>query len=451
MRKKSTFWISIFLCLVIFASAGICAGLLGERFGLKLDLTEQKLYTLSSETKRVLDGLDEEVTLTVLDQRADFPAIVANLLDSYCGACPELKVVYADPFREPQVVRALDEKGLKAAEGNIAVASGDAVKLLAVENLYQLDESGGSVVRLMAEQQITSAIDAVRSPEKGPVLFTDGHGESPSKALMALFEMNHYTPAYGELSVTGIPEDTALIVICAPSRDASGQEIALLEEFLARGGAVLMFMEPGSGTLLNFADFLADRGIGLTDDVVREPSLCLSGNELNIVATYAPHEITEYFSGHRVYPVMPSGSEVEQLYVKQGRTKTQIVLRTSADAYTMGGETGSRPLCVSSSRTDTDEDGEQTEQRLVVFGSGLIYGDDLLGEEKLANSELLVQTISWLDGDEELLNIPVKNLDADILPATAQTVRRYTAVMVVGVPVLILLAGAAMYIKRRYL
>ena len=82
--------------------------------------------------------------------------------------------------------------------------------------------------------------------------------------------------------------------------------------------------------------------------------------------------------------------------------RTSAPLRTSADAYTIGGETGSRPLCVSSLRTDTDEGGTQTEQRVVVFGSGLVYGDDLLGEEKLANSELLVQTISWLDGDEDI-------------------------------------------------
>ena len=62
-----------------------------------------------------------------------------------------------------------------------------------------------------------------------------------------------------------------------------------------------------------------------------------------------------------------------------------------------------------------------------------------------------MQTMSWLIGDDELLNIPVKILDTDILPATTQLVRTYVAIMAIGVPLLILAVGFTVYIRRRYL
>ena len=448
-RKNLT--LSILLSLVIFASVGICACILSNRCGCRLDITENRLYTLSEQTETVLDGLDCKVTLTVFDLKTDYPAIVRNLLESYSSASKNIDVVYCDPFREPRKVHEIKEKGFNVSQSDIAVQSEDGTRLLTLDSLYKLGENGNSVECLMAEQQITSAISAVVNPQKGRVLFTDGHGETPSESLMSLFDNNHYNTSFAELSVLGIPEDTTLIVICAPQKDISAQEMELLSEYMNRGGAVLCFVQPETAGLNRLAGFLAERGIGLTDDIVKEPSLCLSGNELSVVATYSGHEINTFFSQNRVYVVTPSSSALEQLYVKQGRTETRSVLRSSSESYTSADTVGSRELCISSHRTSTDSTGRDVEQRLVVVGSKLVYADDLLGESKLANRAFILQAVSWLVGDEELLNIPARNLKTDILPATTHLSNMYIAIMVVGVPLTILMAGFIVFFKRRYL
>lgn len=449
--KKHAFLITVLLCLLIFASLGVCASVLSERCGMRLDLTEEKLYTLSDETDEVLSSLAQPVTITVYNRSTDFPAIVRNLLERYETFGAMLDVEYRDPYTAPRELRELQGRGYEVDENSIVVRSGENVRVLTVDELYELDESGSKVKRLTAEQKLTSAVDAVVRGERGTVLFMDGHGEEPSNALIELFELNQYKTAYAELSVVAIEEDTVLIVICAPKRDATAEEIALLEEYMARGGAVLCFMEPGSSGLLHFAEFLEERGIGLTDAAVSEPQLYISDNPMSIVATYAGHEINSYFANDRRYVVVPSCSAVEQLYIKQGRGRTQQVLRTSSAAYTLIDDIGTRNLCVSAERTSTGNDGNEVSQRLVVFGSKLIYSDDLLGEGKLANRDFLVQTVSYLVGEEPLLSIPAKELTVDILPVTAQTARLYAGSAMIALPVLILLAGLGVCIRRRYL
>lgn len=443
--------LSVIFCLVIFISVGIIASVLTNRLGFKLDITENRLYTLSDETKSLLDTLDERVTLTVFDLETDFPAIVGNLLDSYDSASDNIEILYCDPYHEPQKVRQISERGFNVALSDIAVECDGRTKLLKLSEMYKLDESESFVVSLMAEQQISSAVSAVIKSEKGTVLFTDGHGETPSASLMALFENNSYRTALAELSVTDIPEDTKLVVICAPQKDASKQEIEKLREYTDKGGALMCFMASGSSGFERFGEFLAERGIGLTDETVHEPTLCIAGNELNLAPIYSNHEINSFFASTRRFVISPSTAALEQLYVKQGRTRTQSVLRSSSQSYTELADTGSRELCLSSERTSTDASGRELNQRTVVFGSKLIYGDDLMSEDKLANTDFIMQTVQWLIGDGELINVPVKNLEADILPATGELTRIYVAVFAVALPIVILAAGLTVYIKRRYL
>ena len=453
---KAGYALAALLMALVFALAGAVGVVLTERYGLRLDLTEESLYTLGGESLRVLDGLSEPVTITVLNTRAEFPLVTANLLDSYAAAGKKLTVRYVDPYLNPLLVSGYAQQGVHVEVSDLIISCGERMKRLELTDLYELSVDGAKVVRLPAEQQITSAIDYVSRGERALALFTDGHGEAPTASLMELFETNHYQTAYAAISVLGVDERARVLVICAPRRDFTGEEIAMVEDYLHRGGSVMVILEPGAQTLQNLSAFLADWGIAPSADVVREEKLYVSASALNVAAGYVSHPINEFFADNRYYVIMPSSMPLEQVYTRQGTTTTRQVLASSQDSYAQAenglgmSRRGPFPLAMTSERTTTADEGEKT-GRLFVTGSRMMTGDDLLSSPSVANRDFLVQAASWCMGEEELLSIPAADMGGKFLPVVAGEAYAIAAVLLGAIPAGILLLGAAVWLRRRYL
>src|SRR5215472_12807795 len=69
----------------------------------RFDLTNEKLYTLSDQTKRVVRGLAEDVTVVRFDKRPDPQP--ADLLSVYKNVSPRVKFENVDPTEKPEVAK----------------------------------------------------------------------------------------------------------------------------------------------------------------------------------------------------------------------------------------------------------------------------------------------------------------------------------------------------------
>lgn len=440
------------LYTVIFILAGAAAIILTEGYGWRLDLTENRLYTLSEASEMVVSEISGLTTVTVFNQESECPIILRKQLLQYAKRNRHLSVFYCDPYREPDRIRHYEELGYRIELNDLMIESGSKCKQIKLTDMYEMNEEGTQIKRVMAEQLITSGIHQVNTGEKEKVLFTDGHGEEPSQALMELFSMNSYETGYTELSVLGVDEQTEILVICAPKRDFSTEEVALIEAYLTSGGSLMVFLEPGAENLGNLKTLLNDWGLDFAGQAVMEPKLFVSGSGLNIAATYAPHAINQFFTNNRYYVIIPSCAALKQAYIRQGTTKTQQVLYTSPDAYMEGSfDKGVFGLALTSQRAITLENGQAAEGRIFLSGSKQIYGDDLLSSAKLANRDFLVQTAAWCAGDHSLISIPAKETDSMFLPVTAWEVRILSIFMLGVLPGGILAGGAFVSLRRRYL
>ena len=93
---------TMILSLAVIAILGVL-NFAGARHPKRFDLTTEKLYTLSDQTKRVVGGLQNDVTILRFDKTAD-PAL-DDLMVEYKNLSPHLKFQNVDPQKKPEVAK----------------------------------------------------------------------------------------------------------------------------------------------------------------------------------------------------------------------------------------------------------------------------------------------------------------------------------------------------------
>ena len=449
-RRKSALVIG--LALAVFVSGNIFSEKISEKLSLRLDLTSSRLYELSEVTEDVLDGLESDVDIVVFSAEKDYPAMISEILERYKKAGENhIKLRYVDPYENPIEVDGYIQKGLEIELNTIVVEGGYYSRAIDLEDMFVLSQDGGSIEGLSCEQLLTGAVIYASGADAPEVAFTAGHNETVTESLSNLFEVSNYDTGYITLSLADIPEDVGLLVISGPTADFTDAEISKLDGFMARGGRILVFLEPTSNSLANLEEFLAEWGVGVSDIVVAEKAQFTDANPLSLVPVFASHDINRYFSANQIFLVMPSTLALEQKFVSRGGIKTQKLLYSTDKAYAADGtESGLTAPYALAMTCEKKLDGE-SKARMVVIGSRGICSDSLMQSSSNANAAFAAQVINWCVEKESTVSIPAVSLSNSSISVTAGTVR-LIAVLIAGLlPAVIIAAGTGVYLKRKRL
>ena len=94
---------------------------MANRYPKRLDVSKEQRFSLSEQTRKILAGLQSDVTLTYVQRNAGTTATAKDVLREYEAASPKVKVEYVDPMKEPGKARTLDVAQLPT----IVVAMGE--------------------------------------------------------------------------------------------------------------------------------------------------------------------------------------------------------------------------------------------------------------------------------------------------------------------------------------
>src|ERR1700744_1336401 len=98
--KQAQYGATALLYSLIVIAALVLVNWLGNRYNKSADLTANKQYTLSDETKKVVKGLKSDATITYFDTRRGFESAKA-MLDRYANLSSKIHVQYVDYLRNP--------------------------------------------------------------------------------------------------------------------------------------------------------------------------------------------------------------------------------------------------------------------------------------------------------------------------------------------------------------
>ena len=427
----------------------------------ELDLSEAKMYTLSDSSRKLVQGMDQDVTIYYLCETGSEDAILTKLLDHYAEESSHLRWEQKDPALYPTF--AAQYGASDAAAGSLIVVSGDDSVVLDAADLYEYDYSdyyttGSANVTFGGEKQITSAIYKLTAAEESHVYYTTNHGEqAPTSSLTEALEAQNLDLQPLDLLTSTIPDDCSLLIINAPASDFASDglvdEISQLQAYLENGGKVLL-------TTSAFVDTPNLDAVMAQFGLAREPGLVVEGDAGHALYGYPYSLFPDYGTTEESTALngVNKGSHV-MLSVAQGITITETdgvaaepLLNTSEDSY---------------SKADLDENSSSEKGAGDVdgpFSLAVWARNDSTGAEVIwigcpnMDNEQLYQSVpgnlTFLQGcaasmvGQEIL-IDTKALEAEPITVAASSAMTLGMVFVFLLPTAVLIAGAAVVLLRR--
>ena len=93
-----------FVYTLVVLAVLIVGNWLASSHNKSVDVTANKQYTLSEQTKKVLGNLKSDINVYYFDQSAGYDR-ARDMLDRYANLSSKLKVSYVDPDKKPDIAR----------------------------------------------------------------------------------------------------------------------------------------------------------------------------------------------------------------------------------------------------------------------------------------------------------------------------------------------------------
>ena len=427
----------------------------------EFDLSESGLYTLGDTSVQVAEGLTQDVTIYYLCETGNEDAIITKLLDQYAAASSHIHWEQKDPAIYPTFASQYGAE--QVSSGSLIIDAGTSSDVLDAADFYVYDYSDyyNYSVRFDGEQQITSALYRLTSGEASQAYYTTNHGERAlSDSLVdALKAQNIQTQELNLLSST-IPDDCALLIINCPASDFTGadgavDEISMLEEYLAGGGKILLTTDAYYSTP-NLDAVMAEFGLSRVEGLVVEGDAnhSLYGYNYYLLPDYATVSESTALDGldtnNYILMQMAQGIQITE----NDAVTAEPLLVTSSSAYSKvaGYE------MTTTEKEDGDIDGpfdlavwarnDDTEAQVIWIGCSNM-DDEVLYNSVPGNCDFLVGCAASLTGQSSDIVIDSKAREADQLTIPTGTATVMGLVFLLAVPVGLLVAGAAVTIRRR--
>ncbi len=420
------------------------------------DTTKAKLFSLSPQSKKIVRSLKDDVKVKAFFRPSNQQAI-HDLLSEYSNYSSRFKYEIIDPDANPGLVKQykIENYGTTVFESK--------------DKIERLKES--------TEPEITNAIIKVTREEEKKVYFTTMHGEHDIDDINpdGLIEIrkgieneNYKVEKIFLADKQKVPEDCSVLVMAGPKKDLLELEYQAIDEYLEKGGKLLILLDPDQPDLNNL---LGKWGFIIGDNTIIDVSpvgqLFGAGYGNPLIANYEPHEITEDFNLMTIFrlarSVTPASDPDSGITVKSLAVTTEFP-GSWAETNLVGEEIQFNekqdlkgPISLAAvaekdvlSKPESTVEGElhkQLKTRIAVFGDSDFVTNAYYHFQ--GNGDLFLNVIGWLAEQGDLISIRAKEPEDNRVSLTSQQSHIIFWFGVVLLPLSILIAGTVIYIQRK--
>ena len=424
----------------------------------KYDISAAKLYSITSNTKVVVNALKQDVTIYWIVQAGEEDEIIENLLGKYESLSDHIEVVKRNPDVYPTFAQQYTDEDVP--NNSLVVESGERSRYISYNDIYLSEADMYSYTYTTSfdgEGAITSAIDYVVTEDLPQLYVLEGHGEAELPATFAdqLEKENYEQNTFSLLTEDAVPEEADCVLIYAPESDISEEEKTMLADYVAGGGKLLVSAGPTEdGTLTNLYSLLADYGVSTVDGIVvdNDREHYAFGAPYVLLPDLAESDITNSLIEENYYALMPIA---QGLTVGETSDATVTALMTTSDSAF------SKAAGYSLStyeKEDGDTDGpfsvavsiEAAGGGQIVWFSSSVFLDDMYNAYSSgANVDLAMNALSSLVGEREAIAIRSKSLNYNYLTISDSTSSVLKTLLIGVFPIAYLAVGIVVVIQKR--
>jgi len=445
-----------------------------------LDTTSQQYYELSDESIEYLATLEDySIEVIFIGSRQDlmndeYYNKITTLAEKYEQYTPDLKVSYVDIDKNPGFASEYDDAELTT--GDALVVCGDRYRqLTSADFLYTEGTDSNTSIStdtstqtysLTAEYALSTAIMVVTASDSPKATVITGHGEKELPKLQTLLENNGFEVTSQSI-VKELDYESDLLVIAAPTKDYSEEDLEKLDDFLFNDGKygknIFYIADYSQPVLPNIEAFLYDWGIVLEEGVVYEsddslayanmPYLnTLTFIDANLTLSSAFAEVTAYGYYGRPAKVADVLDVNMENSVILAHTETSKIGKATSDGFEKGDGEGYPYVAMSRTTISKySEDIDVMESSLLFANSTGFFEDPIFEKAYSANPDVTIAAVDDILGRDNTLLLPSKSLTAASLGITYNQANLIGSIAAIVIPLLLLVACLFVYIRRRFL
>jgi ABC-type uncharacterized transport system involved in gliding motility auxiliary subunit len=300
---KLAIFSSTALGFVAFLGILAFVALIGQRHPMRLDLTESKRYSISEQSQKIVEALNDEINIKAFYQEADPNRDqTRELLETYRYHSKKINYELIDPDRKPSLAKHY--------------------KIRTYGTLVLEGFGKSQTITTADEESITNAILKLTQEEQRVVYFLTGHGDRDisnldnkgySAAKAAIEKENFRVKTLNLLVAPYIPSDAALVVVADPKKPLLATELEALRQYIGREGSLMLLLEPFSDAGL--VDFLKSYGITISSDIIVDTMSRVFGASylIPVITEYSYHKITDGFDVACFFPTARSIHSAEEI------------------------------------------------------------------------------------------------------------------------------------------
>lgn len=475
---------AVFICLIVLLN--YVTGLLTERFpSLQFDMTSSQSYQLQKDTTEYISNLKGDVTAYVLARESTFKSgmnagsgaqyfVQADkLLKKMDAASDKLTVKFIDLSANPTFTgkyKNIDWNS-QNAQNLIIVDAGDSYTALSLEDCFEYNTDDYSYTGTYTytgtkiEQAVVTGILDVTTENKIGVDFITGSGEEKDTytSFMTLLKQNAYATKEINLTTQKLRKSSKIAVLYAPTVDLSKEAAKKLSDWLDNSGEkgkTLIYIPMDVKTETpNLDAILEEYGLEVADGMAfcRSDKYVIQNNYM-FLTDYNNDTYTSSLKDSSIPTIVYNTRDIK---IKD-KNLAKPLLSVESDV-------GVIPFSVDPSEFKSEDDiqkyikksinpaaiGTRTasdkSSNIAVFGSPYMFTSTFLSTTSYNNANYIVNFCNTVTNRGDMgITINSAGVDDKELGITSTATVNAVGTIFIGViPLIILIIGLVIFIRRR--